>query len=205
MVLEVLHRLNFLNKLVFRYILFDTWFTASDTLKYIHYKLKKVFVCPLKSNRNIAMSEKDKNEGKFIHVSDAPIESGQVKRVWVKGVDFPVTLAKQVFTNRDRSTAEQWLVTNGENMAFEDIVAIYQKRWKVEEFHKSLKQNTMLGKSPTKMEITQLNHIFASMIAYIKLEKLKVKEKLNHFAIKSKLYLKMIKAAMEELDALRSA
>ncbi len=58
----------------------------------------------------------------------------------------------------------------------------------MEEFYKSLKQNASLEKSPTKTMKTQSNHFFASMCAYVKLEILKIKTNLNHFAIKARLY-----------------
>ena len=210
LVLEHLHRLVFLNKIKFKYLLFDTWFAASDTLSYIQNKLKKVFVCPLKSNRLVALSKEDKMQGRFISVSDVGLESSGVKQVWVKGLDFPVQLVRQVFINKDRSTAELWLITNDMQLNYDQITTIYQKRWKpgrraVEELHKSLKHNTSLGKSPTKMESTQCNHIFASMLAFVKLERLKIKERLNHFALKAKLYLKMVKAAFDELNRLQAA
>ncbi|MBC7920462.1 MAG: transposase, partial [Ferruginibacter sp.] len=48
------------------------------------------------------------------------------------------------------------------------MTTIYQRRWKVEEYHKSLKQNASMGSSPTKTPDTQANHFFASMLAYIK-------------------------------------
>lgn len=69
-------------------------------------------------------------------------------------------------------------------------------------FHKSLKQNVALEKSPTKTIRSQSNHIFAAMIAFIKLERLKLAHQSNHFALKSKLYLKAVKAAFSELKAL---
>jgi hypothetical protein len=47
--------------------------------------------------------------------------------------------------------------------------------WKVEQYHKSLKQNASMGKSPTKTPDTQANHFYASMRAYINLEVLKIK------------------------------
>ncbi len=209
LVLEHLHRLVFLNKVKFKYLLFDTWFSAAETLKYIHDKLKKVFVCPLKSNRLVALSLEDKQHGRFISVSDVPLESCKARPVWIKGVDFPVQLLKQVFINKDRSEAELWLVTNDMQLNYDQITTIYQKRWKpgrraVEEMHKSLKQNALLGKSPTKMETTQCNHIFAAMLAFVKLERLKIKERLNHFALKAKLHLKMAKAAFDELQTLQA-
>ena len=154
----------------------------------------------MKTNRLVALSKQDKLAGNFVTVSDINLESGQTQQVWVKGLDFPVTLTKQVYENKDRSTAEQWLITNDTELDADQIAKIYQKRWKIEEMHKSLKQNTLLAKSPTKMEVSQSNHIFASMLAFVKLEKLKIKERLNHFAIKAKLHLKMVKVAMEQLE-----
>jgi hypothetical protein len=51
--------------------------------------------------------------------------------------------------------------------------------------------------------VTQSNHISASMIAFCKLEILKFKEGLNHFALKPKLYIKAIQAAFVELQKLK--
>ncbi len=208
MVLEHLHRIVFLIKVQFKCVLFDSWFSSSETLKYIHQKLNKAFVCPLKGNRLVALSLEDKQQGRFISLSDVPVESHKARVVWIKGIDFPVQLLKQLFINKDRSQAELWLATNNMQLNYDQITTIYQKRWKpgcqaVEEMHKSLKQNALLGKSPTKMESTQRNHIFAAMLAFVKLERLKIKEQLNHFALKAKLHLKMAKAAFEELQILQ--
>ena len=83
------------------------------------------------------------------------------------------------------------------------IYKTYQKRWAIEEFHKSIKQNASLAKSPTKTVKTQSNHIFCSMLAFIKLETLRLKTNMNHFAIKSKLYINAVKSALNELTKLR--
>lgn len=56
--------------------------------------------------------------------------------------------------------------------------------------------------SPTKTVTTQSNHIFASLCAYIKLEMLKVSTKTNHFALKSKLYMKALRTAFDALNDL---
>ena len=45
------------------------------------------------------------------------------------------------------------------------IATIYQKRWKVEEYHKSLKPNATFTKSPTRRAVTQISHLVMSMIA----------------------------------------
>ena len=57
----------------------------------------------------------------------------------------------------------------------------------MEEYHKSLKQNTSMGKSPTKTVETQANHFFSSILAYIKLEKLTLRLGIGHFRLKAQL------------------
>ena len=59
----------------------------------------------------------------------------------------------------------------------------YKKIWRVEAYHKCLKQDTGIAKSPTRAVITQSNHVFASIIAYIKLEKMKFAKHLNHYQL----------------------
>ena len=80
---------------------------------------------------------------------------------------------------------------------------IYQKRWKIELYHKSIKQNASLSASPTKRVLSQANHIFSSLVAFCKLELLKIKTSTNHFAMKHRLILKANQAAFLELTALR--
>jgi poly-D-alanine transfer protein DltD len=63
----------------------------------------------------------------------------------------------------------------------------------------NLKQNVSIAKSPTRTLKTQTNHIYCAICAYIKLEKLKLKTRLNHFEIKNKIYIKALKSAYAEL------
>ncbi len=54
------------------------------------------------------------------------------------------------------------------------IITQYQRRWRVEEYHRSLKNNASLQASPAKTDRTQSNHIFASVHAFFTLELMKV-------------------------------
>jgi hypothetical protein len=76
---------------------------------------------------------------------------------------------------------------------------IYQKRWKVEEYHKSAKSNTSYAKSPAHRVGSQLNHLFCSIIADVKLEVHQIATKKNHFAQKAQLYHAASIAAYEKL------
>lgn len=192
-----------LNKLKFRHILWDSWFSSAENFQFVHYELKKYFVGALKSNRKVALSEEDKRQGKYQRVDELNVQKNQAIRVWLKGLDFPVLLVKQVFINKDGSQGELYIVTNDLNLTADALCAIYQSRWGVEELHKSLKQNVGLEQSPTKIEVTQSNHIFAAMIAWTKLELLSKIKQTNHFALKTQLYLKAVKASFEHLQQLK--
>lgn len=112
-------------------------------------------------------------------------------------------LIKKVFTNEDGSTGFLYLVSNDLNHDADHLYEVYQKRWQIEVYHKSIKQNASLAKSPTKRVLSQSNHIFASIIAFCKLEMLQLKTCMNHFALKYKLILRANQAALTELQNLR--
>lgn len=203
MLRERLYILQQYNKVQFRYVLWDTWFSSKENFNFVHYELKKYFIGALKSSRTVALSLEDKLAGKFQKISGLDLQAGQAITVWIKGLNFPVLLSKQVFTNKDGSTGELYLVTNDLEMNAQAISTTYETRWDVEVFHKSLKQNVGLEKSPTKNERTQSNHVFAAMIACTKLELLSLKEQTNHFALKTRLYVNALKTAFHELQTLK--
>ena len=70
----------------------------------------------------------------------------------------------------------------------------------MEVFHKVLKSNAGLAKSPASAVKTQSNHIFMSIYSAFKLACLSVKTRMNPFALKAKLYLKAIQASFQELN-----
>ena len=201
---ERLRILNHINKVKFRYVLWDSWFSSEDNFEFVHYELKKYFVAAIKDNRTAALSMEDKLAGRFHKVKELEVQKDVAITVWLKGLDFPVLLTRQVFRNKDGSTGELYLVTNDLGLTGQATSATYADRWGVEVFHRSLKQETGLEKSPTKHEATQSNHVFAAMIAWTKMELLRIKEQSNHASLKTKLYVKALKAAFEELQTLKA-
>jgi hypothetical protein len=198
--LRIIHQYN---KVQFQTLVWDSWFSSNENMAFTHKELKKDFVGAIKSNRKAALSLEDKQQGKFKSIAELCVQKDQTHIVWLKGLDFPVLIAKQVFKNKDLSLGELFLVSNNTNYTAPKLFSTYNKRWGIEDFHRSIKQNVGLEKSPTKMEISQSNHIFAAMLAWIKLEILSRKEQMNHYAFKSKLYLKALKTAFAELQALK--
>ena len=191
--------------LKYRYALFDIWFSASETLSFIVETIKKHFISAVKSNRLVALSEQDKQEGKFISMSDIGYSGQEPVQVWVKGLNFPVLAHRQIFTNKDGSQGILYLICSDLDCDKDAIESIYKKRWKVEVYHKTLKQNANMAKSPTKRVRTQANHIFLAIYATFKLECLSIKKKLNHFALKRKLLVKATRSAYNQLTAMQGA
>ena len=88
------------------------------------------------------------------------------------------------------------------SLSSDQVTTIYKKRWGIEEYHKSIKSNTGFAKSPTKKIKTQKNHFILSIVAYIKLEFIKLRPGKNSFSIKSHIYLKTQQAAYAALKKL---
>jgi hypothetical protein len=189
------------NKVKFRFVLFDVWFSSVENMKFI-LKHRKHFICPLKSNRKVALSKEDKLQGRWHKLETLALKENEPCLIYLEGLETPVRLLKQIFTNEDGKEAVQYLITSHTKLSNDDIIQSYQRRWRVEEYHKSLKQNVSLERSPTQTETTQTNHFFAALCGYIKLERLKIKTKQNHFALKSKLYLKGLVSAFQTLKNL---
>lgn len=192
------------NQLPFRFVLFDVWFSSSDNMKFIKQQQKRDFVCPLKTNRKVALSRQDKGQGRYQRLDTLELETNVVREIYLEGVEFPLLLAPEIFTNEDGSTGIIYLVCSDTSISFDEITTNYRKRWQVECYHKSLKQNASLAKSPTQTVTTQTNHFFAALCGYIKLEQLKIKTKANHFALKSKLYIGALQAAFKVLRKLNT-
>lgn len=192
------------NTLKFRYVLMDSWFGSVENFDFI-VKKKKHFIAALKDNRLVALSEEDKRQGRFVRIDALELSDKQAVRGWLKGYANAVLLVRQVFTNKDDSAGLLNLVCSDLTCDGEKITALYKKRWKVEVFHKSLKSNAALARSPTRRVTTQNNHVFMSIYAVFKLECLNIKLKTNHFAIRAKLFIKAARQAYAELQALRAA
>ena len=94
-------------------------------------------------------------------------------KVWLRGMDNPVLLLKQVFKN--------------------------------EEYHKSIKQCSSLGRSAAHTSETQQAHCIAAIINYVKLEKLNFKNRMNHFALKSQIWVEATRHALQSMSKLSTS
>ena len=192
------------NALKFRFVLMDSWFSAEENFDFITSRGKH-FIAALKDNRRVALTEEDRKKKRFVRVDELDFSEKTVVQGWLKGYAHAVLIVRQVFTNKDGSTGILHLVCSDLTCDYNAITTTYKKRWKVEVFHKSLKSNANLAKSPTRTIRTQSNHIFMSICATFKLECLSIKSKLNPFALCRKLLINASRTAYAELQQMRAA
>jgi hypothetical protein len=191
------------NTLKFRFIIMDSWFSSSENFDFITSRGYH-FIAALKDNRLIALNEEDKKNKRFIRVDKLDFPEQGFVRGWLKGYAKEVLVLRQIFKNKDDSTGILHLVCSNLTCDYDAITTNYKKRWKVEEFHKSLKSNASLAKSPTRTLRTQNNHVFMSIYATFKLECLSIVSKLNPFSLCRKLLINASRSAYNELLVLRS-
>lgn len=189
----------------FRYVLADSWFSSSENMEFIKKKAKRDFVIPLKSNRNVYLTAPCEKMGKSVKLESLCWDTDEVKVLYLEKLDFGVLVHRRVFKNENGTAGVLYLCTSDLSLSGSALSALYQKRWKVEEYHKSLKSCASFSKSPTKRVRSQSNHFFASVVAFVKMEICRAGSGLNHFAQKTRLYRSALRAAWEEREILRKA
>ena len=192
-----------INQIQFRYVLTDVWFASAENMMFIRHDTGKDFVMPVKTNRKVALSYDNRRHDRYVRADKVVFRTDTPIKIFPEDVDFPMLPVKQVFADKDGSTGILYLVSSDTALTYEQITIIYRKRWNMECYHKSLKQNVSLEKSPTKTVNTQKNHFFASLCGYVRLEMLKISSRLNHFALKAKIYMNALRSAFSELQKLQ--
>ncbi|KJR40468.1 transposase, IS4 family protein, partial [Candidatus Magnetoovum chiemensis] len=109
------------NRLLYRYILSDSWFASAENMGFIKVTLNKEFVMAIKDNRTVALSMEDKLNGRFVRVDSLIWEQNTPRTVYIKGLDFPVLLVQEVFQNKDGSVGVLYLVCSDTNLTRDKI------------------------------------------------------------------------------------
>ena len=153
----------------------------------------------------MALSEDDRKKKCFARVDEPNFPEKTAVQGWLKGYAKAVRLVRQVFKNKDGSTGILHLVCSDLTGDYDTITTTYKKRWQVEVFHKSVKSNANLAKSPTRTVRSQSNHVFMAIYAAFKLECLGITNKLNPFALCRKLLINASRSAYAQLQLFRAA
>ena len=151
-------------KLAFRVVLMDSWYATKELMLHLH-RAQKFFYCPLKSNRKVDDSG---GESPYAAVSELQwSEQDAVKGKLIKVYGFPGALKVKLFRVATTNIRTEWVVTNDLDQAStDDTRAICAIRWKIEQYHREVKQTLGIEKCQCRSERAQRNHIGCVILAW---------------------------------------
>jgi hypothetical protein len=180
------------------YVLSDSWYASKENMTFVVKQCDTDFIMALKTNRSCARSEKDARKGHFVPLQDIKLGKRAVK-LYLKDLDFPVLVVKKVFKNEDGSSGTLYLASSDLELDYDEILTLYKRRWKVEEYHKSLKTNCSLGKCQASSHSAQKSHFYLAAFAFLLLEKAKLRDDKNHFALLKELNILTVKYGLKQV------
>jgi len=157
-------------KLAFNKVLMDSWYASQRIMGLID-NLGKIYYCPLKVNRLVDDTkgvEKYKRIDELIW-NELELEQGKI----IKIKKFPKDKKVKLFEVIISTDKTEYIATNdfSENHA-EGIKDICSVRWKIEEFHRELKQITGVESCQCRKAIIQKNHIACAILVWNHLKRL---------------------------------
>jgi hypothetical protein len=141
-----------------RCVCFDSWFSSLDNLKLIR-SLGWTWLCRLKCNRSVRV-----DFGKPQAVSTVEVPEGG-REVHLPGYG-PIQLFRVVATDGD---AEYW-ATGDLGMSALTRLQFKEFSWRIEEYHRGVKQFCGVERCQARRAKAQRNHIGWSLRAFVRLE-----------------------------------
>ncbi|GCL39106.1 hypothetical protein SR1949_42280 [Sphaerospermopsis reniformis] len=173
---KVDHVKNMLQGLVYQKVmpfdtvLMDTWYAVNNLMLYID-SLDKVYYCPLKINRLVDDSfgkEKYKNI-ESLSWSEDELECGKI----IKIKAFPSEKKVKLFRVTISTDRTDYIATNDISQSSMDVTQqVCKIRWKIEEFHREIKQLTGIESCQCRKGRLQRNHIACAMLVWLRLKNL---------------------------------
>lgn len=157
------------------YVMADSWYSSLENLLHLqdmHWK----FVMGLKENRLV-----NETKGVYLPLHALDWTTKKVRKVWLRGFGFAL-VAQIIFKNGD----VRYVCTN--DLTLTDYTALSvqsKKRWTIEEFHRGLKQTTGIERCYSIKKRSQLTHIFASFVAFVRLEFERLRTGISWYAQKA--------------------
>lgn len=157
-------------QLPFHAVLMDTWYATKDLMLLID-SLHKMYYCPLKDNRQVDDSGGQEPYRRVDELAWTNHEWAHGKRIKIKG--FPRDYKVKLFRVAVATCRTDWVVTN--DLAQDSDTAVQEvcsMRWKIEQFHRELKQTTGIEKNQCRKARIQRNHIACAMLVWLRLTEL---------------------------------
>jgi hypothetical protein len=172
------HERGFMPQLV----CFDSWYASIENLKLVR-SLGWHFLTRLKSNRQIRVSG-----GALEAVSEAGLAGGGTV-VWLKGFG-----SVKVFRVRTTDGASEYWATSLEEMTEPERQEFVKSAWRIEMYHRGLKQQCLIERAQCRRLRPVLNHIGLCIRAFVRLESHCYREKMSWIQAKTNVIRDAVKA-----------
>jgi hypothetical protein len=166
----MLQNLVYHKLLPFDTVLMDTWYAVHNLMLYID-SLDKIYYCPLKNNRLVddTFGKEKYKRIELLQWREEELECGKI--IKIKG--FPANKKVKLFRVTVSTNRTDYVVTNDLSQSSTDVVQeVCKIRWKIEEFHREIKQLTGIESCQCRKARLQINHIACAMLVWVRLKNL---------------------------------
>jgi hypothetical protein len=164
-------------------VCFDSWYASVENLKLVR-ALGWHFLTRLKSNRQINV-----NRSGLQAVSEAGLCGGDGTVVWLKG--FGEIKVFRIFATD--GTAEYW-ATSLQKMSEAERETQAKNAWRIEMYHRALKQQCLIERAQCRRLRPVLNHIGLCIRAFVRIESHCYREKMSWIEAKASIIRDAVRA-----------
>lgn len=178
----MLNNLKYYKEIPFSTVLMDASYATSDLMKFID-ELGKIYYCTLKKNRLVDDTDGVKPYQRIENIKWNEKELEREKLIKIK--KFPQAQKVKLFRVEVSIDRTDFIATN--DKAQDSTKAVqkeYSLRWKVEEFHREVKQLTGIDKCQCRKGRIQRNHISCAILVGVRLKHLARKTQQTVYQIK---------------------
>jgi len=169
-VAEMVQGAVYAKHLPFSTVLMDSWYAAKKLMALIE-ELGKVYYCPLKVNRLVDDSGGSQPYKRIDQLNWSATEVEVGKTLKIRG--FPKHKKVKLFRVIVSTDKKEYVATNDLTQASTgDTQQVCAVRWKIEQFHRELKQTTGIEACQCRKQRIQRNHIACALLVWTRLRQL---------------------------------
>lgn len=164
-------------------VCFDSWYSSIENLKLCR-SLGWHFLTRLKANRQIRVAG-----GKLQAVSEAGLTGGEGTLAWLKGFG-----EIKVFRVRATHGASEYRATSLREMTEEKRATKAKSAWRIEMYHRALKQQCLIERAQCRRLRPVMNHIGLCIRAFVRLESHCYRERISWIQAKTSIIRDAVRA-----------
>lgn len=166
----------------------DSWYSCVDNLKTVR-KHSMGLMFAVESNRSVSI---EKGTWQQVQMLDIP-ESGRM--VWLRGFG-----EVKLFRTQLKDQLRHYVVFLPDSSTYQtfeqsSFLKLHDQHWKIEQYHRMIKQVCNIEKFQVRGKVPIRNHIFAALCAYVHLQEMQFTDVIQHaYAWKRDLFKDVVAA-----------